>query len=267
MKCATPAQISDKKNACGHRRKSNKREQYMTINSIAGITNVALCNTTLQRAMNRAYSLPGIVVFHGKSGLGKSFAASYVANRHNAYFVQCKSTWTRKAFLQAIAKDMGILIKGTVAELMDAICEELMLSARPLIIDEADHLADKDRIFMVMDLYEGSQAPIMLIGEERLPQKLSTYEKIHNRILEWAPAQPCEITDVEQLASIYAPGINIDPQLLENLHSATKGVTRRICVNLDTIAAFAKNEGTDTVTVANYDRPFFTGQAPKGRAA
>ncbi|PHS66341.1 MAG: DNA transposition protein [Thalassobium sp.] len=239
----------------------------MTINSIAGITNVALCNMTLERAMNRAHSLPGIVVFHGPSGYGKSFAASYAANRHRAYFVQCKSTWTRKAFLQAIAKDMGLSPAGTLSELTDQVCEELMLSGRPLIIDEADYLADKNRIFMVMDLYEGSQAPIMLIGEERLPQKLKAYEKIDNRILEWAPAQPCKPHDVRELAKIYARGINIDDALLENLHAATNGVTRRICVNLDSIENFARNEGTDTVTLANYDRPFFTGQAPRGRAA
>lgn len=239
----------------------------MTINTIAGITNVALCNMALTRAIKRTHSLPGIVVYYGPSGYGKSIAATYAANLHRAYFVQCKSTWTRKAFLQAIAKDMGLQTSGTLSELTDRVCEELMLSGRPLIIDEADHLADKNRIFMVMDLYEGSQAPIMLIGEERLPQKLAAYEKIHNRILEWAPAQPCEISDVRELARIYAPKITIDETLLENLHAATKGVTRRICVNLDAIRIFARNNGTDTVTVDNYDQPFFTGQAPRGRAA
>lgn len=239
----------------------------MSTNSIAGITNVALCNQTLERAIQRANGLPGLVVFHGHSGLGKSFAASHAANRHNAFFVQCKSTWTRKAFLEAIAKDMGIQPAKTLSELSEQVSEELMLSERPLIIDEADHMANNDRIFMVMDLFESSQAAIMLIGEERLPQKLSKYEKIHNRILEWAPAQRCEMHDVIELAKIYAKGVEIETSLLENLHSATRGVTRRICVNLDAIRQFARSEGTDTVTTANYDKPFFTGQAPRGRAA
>ncbi|CAA0097776.1 Uncharacterised protein [BD1-7 clade bacterium] len=239
----------------------------MTINSIAGITNVALCNQAIEHAQERAPSLPGIVVFHGHSGLGKSFAASFAANRHRAYYIQCKSTWTRKAFLEAILKDMGIPPAKNLASMTDQICEELMLSNRPLIIDEADYLADKNRIMMVMDLYEGSQAAIMLIGEERLPAKLSTFEKIHNRILQWVPAVPCELDDVAQLAGIYAPNINIDLALMENLHRATKGVTRRICVNLDNIAAFAKDEGINAINLHNYTEPFFTGQAPRGRAA
>lgn len=239
----------------------------MTINNTAGISNVALCDMTLQRAMNRTPGLPGLVVFYGPSGYGKSMAASFAANRHQSYFVQCKSTWTRKAFLEAIAKDMGIPRAQTLSALMEEICEELMLSGRSLIIDEADYLADKNRIFMVMDLYEGSQAPIMLIGEERLPQKLSGYEKIHNRILEWAPAQPCNLSDVHVLARFCAPGVSIDDALLERLHTATKGVTRRISTSLDAIRNFARNQGIDTVTVDNYDKPFFTGQAPRGRAA
>ncbi|MAK90431.1 MAG: DNA transposition protein [Oleibacter sp.] len=239
----------------------------MTNHSIAGTTNVALCVQTLDRAMNRSYSLPGLVVFYGRSGLGKSIAAAYAANRFDAYFIQCKSTWTRKAFLEAIAHDMSLEPAKTISGLMDQVCEELAASGRPLIIDEADHLADKNRVLMIMDLYEGSNAPIMLIGEERLPQKLAYYEKIHNRILEWAPAQPCDLADVTELAGIYAPGVNIDPQLLENLHTATQGVTRRVVVNLDSIRNFAGSEGTDTVTMANYKAPFFTGKAPKGRAA
>lgn len=239
----------------------------MTTKTAAGITNVAICRMAMERAMSRTYGLPGIVVFYGPSGYGKSMAASNITATLDAYFVQCKSTWTKKGFLQAIAKDMGLQTTGSIGDLTDLVCEELMLSGRPLIIDEADYLADKNRIFMVMDLYEGSQAPIMLIGEERLPQKLSVYEKIHNRILEWAPAQPCDMEDVAALARLCAPKISIDTALLENLHAATKGVARRICVCLEDIRHFARNQGIDTVTVENYHRPFFTGQAPRGRAA
>lgn len=238
----------------------------MTITNTARISNVALCDMTLQRAMQRTPGLPGLVVFYGPSGYGKSMAASYAANRYQSCFVQVKSTWTRKALLEAIAKELGISTTHTLSGLMERVCEELMLSGRSLIIDEADYLADKNRIFMVMDLYEGSQAPIMLIGEERLPQKLAVYEKIHNRILEWAPAQPCSLNDVHVLAGFCAPGVNIDAALLQNLHTATKGVTRRISTSLDAIRNFARNQGTDTVTVDNYDQPFFTGQAPRGRS-
>ena len=162
------------------------------MSNIAGITNVALCHQEMTQLMDRSQSLPGLGVVHGPSGYGKSFAASYTCNSHRAYYVQCKSTWTRKAFLEAILKEMGIVPARNLAAMTEQACEELMQSGRPLIIDEADWLADrKSSVMMAMDLYEGSQAAIMLIGEERLPAKLAHYEKIHNRILTWVPAQPC----------------------------------------------------------------------------
>ena len=237
----------------------------MTYNRIAAITNVALCYQALDRAIHRSHGLPGMVVFHGFSGYGKSHASANTANRLDAVYVQCKSTWTKRAFLEALAIELNLTPEKTVARLMEQICSELMRSQRPVMIDEADHLADKKQVMMLMDIYEGSQAPIMLIGEENLPAKLGLYEKIHNRILDWVPAQPCEMHDVLELAKIYAPGINIDEALLQNLHAATKGVTRRICVNLDSIAQFARNNGTQHVTLANYSEPLFTSQAPKRR--
>lgn len=235
--------------------------------NIAGITNVALANQAMMQLQDRSPSLPGLGVLHGPSGYGKSFAASYVANAHRAYYIQCKSTWTRRAFLEAILKEMGIDPAKNLASMTEQACEELMLSNRPLIIDEADWLADsKSHVMMAMDLYEGSQATILLIGEERLPAKLSHYEKIHNRILKWVPAQPCQMSDVIQLAAIYARDIDIDEQLLINVLEATKGVTRRICVNLEDIRNWAADNGANAATVATYNNPLFTGQAPRGRS-
>lgn len=56
--------------------------------------------------------------------------------------------------------------------MMDQIGEELSLSQRPLIIDEADFLVQKRMIEVVRDIYESSQATIILIGEEAMPVKL-----------------------------------------------------------------------------------------------
>lgn len=237
------------------------------MSNIAGINNVALANQAMMQLQDRSPSLPGLGVLHGPSGYGKSFAASYVANAHRAFYIQCKSTWTRRAFLEAILKEMGIVPAKNLAAMTEQACEELMQSGRPLIIDEADWLADsKSNVMLAMDLYEGSQASILLIGEERLPAKLSHYEKIHNRILRWVPAEPCQMGDVLQLANIYACDVAIDEQLLLNLLDATKGVTRRICVNLENIRNWAADNGVDRVTLANYREPLFTGQAPRGRS-
>ncbi|MDP2607979.1 MULTISPECIES: AAA family ATPase [unclassified Oceanobacter] len=237
------------------------------MSNIAGINNVALTNQAMMHLQDRSPSLPGLGVLHGPSGYGKSFAASYAANAHRAFYIQCKSTWTRKKFLEAILKEMGIMPAKNLADMNEQACEELMQSGRPLIIDEADWLADsKSHVMLAMDLYEGSQASILLIGEERLPAKLAHYEKIHNRILSWVAAEPCQIRDVLQLADIYARDINIAEDLLLKVLDDTHGVTRRICVNLENIRNWAADNGVERVTLENYRQAIFTGKAPRGRS-
>ena len=72
---------------------------------------------------------------------------------------------------------MGIPAAKTTAANLDLICEQLAASQRPLILDEADYLVAKaGMVELVRDIYEGSQSPIMLVGEEMLPNKLKKYE-------------------------------------------------------------------------------------------
>lgn len=236
--------------------------------SIAGITNVALCHQAIQRAFDREAHLPGMAVFYGPSGYGKSVAASYSANTFDAIYVECKSCWTRKPFLEAIQKAMGMKIGKNMSEMVDQIAEEMAKSNRPLIIDEFDHLVERNWVEIVRDIYEASQGSILLIGEEQLPRKLQKWERFHGRILDFFPAQPVSLADVDELKKIYANGLDIENGLIEKLHKSSNGSARRACVNLDRIREFAHQIGTTTITVADWgDRDFFTGEAPRRRVA
>ena len=158
--------------------------------SIAPLKNVALCMSALEKAIGRKEHLPGIVDFHGPSGFGKSFAACYAMIQYKAIYVVVKSTWTRKALLIAIAKELGCEPGKTLYDLTEQVSERLALSKRPVIIDEMDHVADKGYVEVIRDIYEGSGAPILLIGEEGLPGKLRKWERFHGRLLDWVPARP-----------------------------------------------------------------------------
>ncbi|NVK42140.1 MAG: ATP-binding protein [Oceanospirillaceae bacterium] len=235
---------------------------------IAGITNVALCHQAIQRAFAREAHLPGMAVFYGPSGYGKSVAASFAANKFDAVYVECKSCWTRKAFLEAVQKAMGMKFGKNMSDMVDQIAEELAKSNRPLIIDEFDHLVERNWVEIVRDIYEASQGTILLIGEEQLPKKLQRWERFHGRILDFFPAQPVSLVDIEELKKIYAGNLVIEQALIEKLHATCKGSARRACVNLDRIREFAHQAGTGTVTVADWgDRDFFTGEAPRRRIA
>ncbi len=65
-----------------------------------------------------------------------------------------------------------------------------------------DKLVDKGMIELVRDINKAAQVPVLLVGEELLPQKLEQYERVHNRVLEWVLAQPCDLADARAQANL-----------------------------------------------------------------
>ncbi len=232
----------------------------------APLANVSLCGIALSRAMERPSHLPGMVCFYGPSGWGKTTAATYVSLVNRAYYIQCQDSWIRKAILVNILRVMGIQPAHTLWEMTEQVCEQLAKSGRPLIVDELDKLVDKKAVELIRDIYEGSGATILLIGEEQLPAKLTRWERFHGRILDWVPAQPTDLEDARHLKRLYHPGIEMKDDLLERIVAASKGSARRVVVNLARVDEFARESGLKTVGMEDWgQRTFFTGDAPTRR--
>lgn len=157
---------------------------------------------------------------------------------------------------------------GTIPQMLDQVTQQLSASGRPLIIDEFDHCCRSDNMVeLVRDIYEGSQATIIIAGEEMLPQKLKRWERFHSRVLSWIPAQPVSLPDARALAPIYCHGVQVGDDLLQQLVNLSGGSVRRVCVNLAGIQEEAAIEGWDSVGRSQWaDRPLYTGEAPR-RAA
>lgn len=235
-------------------------------NGIATLRNVAALVSLIDRVQSRDHGLPGMAVFYGFSGFGKTTAATYAANRFQAYSVQVKSEWRAKFFCQAILRDMAIKPAHTVAPMLEQIAEHLARTGRPLIIDEADHLVNRKLVELTRDIHEASGAPVILIGEERLPQNLQQWERIHGRMLDWVAAEPAEMRDVTLLADIYARGVTLDDDMKTLLFRESKGSIRRICVNLARVAEFGRTRGKPVIAAADWGKQgFFTGEAPAPR--
>ena len=230
---------------------------------IAPIQNVGLFNELLDRVMNRPIHLPGMAIFHGYSGLGKSFSATFGAHKHNAHYVEVGCSWTRKKFLEAVLKELGGQVTGTIPDMVDQIIDILIDIDRPLIIDEFDHIVDKGFVDLVREIHDSTRAPIILIGEERLPQKLTKWERFHNRILDWVPAQPLLREEMNMLARQQCRSCEIADDLLDLVFKVIEGRVRRACVNLALIEEYARKMGKQTMTLADWgDNKLFVGKAP-----
>ena len=121
-------------------------------------------------------------------------------------------------------------------------------------------------IELARDIYESCQAPVILVGEEKLPQDLTRWENIHNRQLAWEPALACNLPDAEKLAPIYAAGINVGADLLGAIVDASGGSIRRVAINLARAKELAMGRGRRLADLELWgNRAFETGQPPAVR--
>jgi len=160
---------------------------------IAEIHNMQLARAALETVQSRSRGLPGLAVIYGPAGWGKTTALTTVANQTRAYYIQMRSAWGRKSFLEHLMVAMGLADGrrvmagksiGTISQMLDQIAEQLALSDRPLLIDEADFLIKSDGMAeLLRDVYEASGAAIVLSGEEMMPAKMARWERLHSRVL------------------------------------------------------------------------------------
>ncbi|MOA46424.1 hypothetical protein D3C78_1689310 [compost metagenome] len=108
----------------------------------------------------------------------------------------------------------------------------------------------------------------MLIGEERVPASLAKKERLHNRVLEWVPAQSATLEDMRLLATHSYPKLQIHDDLLEDLRRAVRGCLRRIVVNLYHVYSEASAMCLESIDLAQWgSRGWYTGEAPVRRRA
>ena len=238
-----------------------------TVTSVMPLRNVMLLTELIERVRQRDPDLPGMACFSGPSGLGKTVAAAWNANEYDCYHVEVKESWSPKKFVAKIVESMGMPPAGTIGDMVDQIGEELAKSRRPLLLDEAHLLAKPRLIGIVRDIYESSiGGTVILIGEEMLPQTLARWERVHNRMLDWVQAQPCDLREIDLLAQLKCPGIEIDAEVLNLILETSQARARRIVVNLHQLSEHALKAGKRTIHMADIKGVrFFTGEAPRPR--
>jgi len=245
----------------------NNSHRPVNAPTFAPLKNVASCMTLVNRLISRPPSLPGLGVMYSPSGFGKSYASIYAQNKTGAVRVEVGESWNRKTLVKALLLELGDNApRGTIADMTSQAIRLIGDDPfRPVIIDEADKLVDKGMIEIVREIQEHSQAPILLIGEELLPRKLLAVERVHNRVLEWLPAQPCDIDDASKLAGVFLPGVKINDAMLQRVLEAAEGRARRIVVTLSGMAEWARNAGAKEVP-ADWDGAICTGLPPQRKA-
>ncbi|MBD8890923.1 ATP-binding protein [Labrenzia suaedae] len=233
---------------------------------LIALKNVARFIGLMDLLINREPHTDGIGVFHGYSGYGKTYASIYAANVQTAIRLEVGDSWSKRKFLENLLTELEIKPeRKTIADMThQAILALGDDHTRPLIIDEADQLADKGMLELVREIYMHSGVPVLLIGEEKLPAKLKKVERLDNRVLEWVPAEPCDHEDAKALADLFCPGLELADSLIELLVTLSQGRARRIVANLNKMKVYARNSRQTAFNAGSFDQSWFhTGEPPR----
>jgi len=221
---------------------------------IAPTQTVAVAMAAMEQIQSRAHGMPGLGVLSGRPGLGKTSALTRLAHPagSNAVYIACRSFETTKSLAQLVLRELGEAVKDrwSVPSMFELACERFAEQGRPLVVDEADRIAEKNAIEFLRDIHDIGQVPILLVGEEHLKRKLaSKHERFHDRVLVWATAMPVDAGDLAKLLSHYTPGLQLTSDASKALLMKTGGVARRVVTMLHGLQELSRTKGLSTITI------------------
>ena len=202
--------------------------------------------STVTRAIRNCHLKGKIGVVTAHSGSGKTRAArEYVARNAGAILIECHHSFPARMVLGAIAKACNVEARGSIHELLEAICDRLKGSKRVLVLDEAEHL--KPQVLdVVRRINDWAGIGIVYVGLPRFMGQLQSlrrdFEYIWNRVRVRAGIERgkgSEISDIrlllENMLTVVAEGVSEtfhrfcggDLRKLEELFFACLAVSRR----------------------------------------
>lgn len=214
----------------------------MNTSRLASLQNVALLMEMAEQVSTRG---PGIGLFFGEHGAGKTSATTLLQNVYGATVVQAKETWVLSDMLTEIGSELGIRdLRGTGFAKIKKIAETLLLSDGMLVIDDAQYLRKGKMMGAARDIFETCHSPLILVGEPALEASVTHYPNIYDRVLVSTETVPCNLSDARALANIYAERCEIPDDILSDLLDATGGSARKIRINCERIQQAALAKGT-----------------------
>lgn len=236
--------------------------------NLAALPNVSRLLALVETVEGRGYSLPGLGVFYGRPGLGKSSAGTCCAVLRDTVHLSIGPFVSEKGLMKRVAQELGARVPQRInkEDLFHLACAAMVDANRTIILDEADHLLRDTVINTVRFLHDETRIPIILMGEEDLPTKLLQWPRVHGRVLERTGADEATMTDVDLLITVEARGLEIAPDLRELLLTGSGYTHRYIVKNIDAIRRMALTQGLSRVSRSDWgDRTFDKGEVPHPR--
>jgi hypothetical protein len=239
--------------------------------NVASLRNVQNLLVLVERLRHRPFGTPGMACFFGYSGFGKTTAAIFARNAHFGRGHQSEVCHTKMAS-RGGAREMMLRISAALevgnqhwntSRLCDAVTEHLRKTQRVLIVDEADYVMTNTMVNMLREIHDDSDAPIILMGEQRLPLAIAGFPQTHRRMLAWEEALEVLPEELPLLGRIYCPEVEIAADLRAALVEHCAANAGYLTLNLIYMHEFAAKQALRRLTLEEWPAArFFTGNPP-----
>lgn len=137
---------------------------------------------------------PSMATLTGRAGRGKTESARRWAVHNRGVYVRPLNVMTPTMVLRELAYELAGARPQSSSKCLDVIGQEMERHRRAVLVDEAD-LLQRKVLEMLRGLNELCSCPVMLIGEDGLPGKL-TDRRMHSRIRHRVAFGPLEQADL-----------------------------------------------------------------------
>jgi len=162
--------------------------------------NVERLVDAMTRIMVREDGVPGMGLLYGEPGLGKTKASLWWAAHNDAVFIRTKRLYTGHWMLQEIVAELGEAPAYRTADLFRQIRDQLLERPRAIFVDECDSLEGRI-IETLRDVYDETNAPMILIGMGQADKKLMRYRHLWDRLSEIVKFNELTQADISGIAA------------------------------------------------------------------
>lgn len=216
------------------------------------IANVRLLMAAMDFLMQRSPGQPGIGLVWGAPGYGKTSATKWMANKVNALLLNAWPTWSPSSLLGKLMEEMGARPLPRIQAMIDFLVRELIIRPRPIVIDEADFIADKPILVDTLrTLHDVVDVPIIMVGMGDFRRRAAHRPQLQRRIVRDVEFKPATLQDARQLADELCE-VTIQDDLVAALHARGGGSVGLFVNELANAEFFARKHRMTALDVPVY---------------
>lgn len=210
--------------------------------------------SAIKAVEQRGAAEAGMMLVHGRPGLGKSHIVEHWAAENGVIFLRANKDWTPRYVLVELANELKIDIRGTSQQLFARLLGPIAESQIPIVIDEAEFTLTNRAAALekIRDISDRAENTVVLIGMEHIQSDIKRYGQISSRIarvVEFKAATPDDVRNAcKQLAEV-----EMTPDLIAEVHRLSGGKMRELVNMIAVIEQVARVNGLEAVDIAHLE--------------